>query len=424
MSDALSAHRLVDYLFRTQAGRLVAHFTRRLGPAHLDLAEEVVQDALVKALQQWPFTGVPGNPAGWLYRVAANDALDRIRRRAAFGARAGEVARAIERGRAEAPSITRGSRAVDDDELWMVLLCCHPALPREAQVALALKTVGGFGAAEIAKALLSTERAVEQRLVRARRQMRRLGRPLADPAGRALAARVDAALDVIYLMFNEGYGAHGGDTLVRADVCREALRLGRLVAAAPRIATPRAHALVALMALHAARAPARVDARGELVRLEDQDRASWDADLIALGFRHLEQSMSAGRETAFHLQAAIAATHASAPHGAATDWRTILGLYDALVAIDPSPIARLNRAVAVARVHGPAAGLAALALLGREPALARYYLLPAVRAELLAETGRTRLARRAYQQALARPCSAPERRFLESRINRISRRAS
>jgi RNA polymerase sigma-70 factor (ECF subfamily) len=419
MTDAAP---LVDRLFRTQAGRLVAYFTRRLGPRHLDLAEEVVQDALVKALQQWPFTGVPANPVGWLFRVASNQALDAVRRRAALRSRAGTIARAIARDSVDAGAPGEGAMA--DDELRLVLLCCHPSLSREGRVALSLKTAAGFSVGEIARALLSDERAIAQRLVRAKRRLRELSAPIELPSGRALRARVDSALDVIYLLFNEGYGACAGDNLVRADLCREALRLGCLLAGATEIASPKAHALVAMMAFHAAREAARVDARGELVRLEDQDRSRWDPRLVALGFAHLERSMTGDRESPFHLQAAIAATHASAQSGSSTDWATILDLYDALAAIDGSPIVRLNRAVAVSKVRGAAAGLAALAPLGREPALRRYYLLPAVRAELLARAGLAAQARRAYRNALACPCSSPERRFLEARLAELCRKAS
>jgi RNA polymerase sigma-70 factor (ECF subfamily) len=415
---------LVDRLFRTQAGRLVAHFTRRFGPANLDLAEEVVQDALVKALQQWPFTGVPANPAGWLFRVASNEALDVLRRRTSFAARVPDVAYA----RRQATPIRKDpairGEAVDDDELRMVLMCCHPALPLEGRVALSLKTVSGLGVPEIARALLSSERAVAQRLVRSKRQLREIDPPFDLPAGPDLAERVDNALDVIYLLFNAGYSAHGGDNLVRADLCREAVRLGRLVADAGDVATPRAHALLALMAFHAAREAARVDAHGELVRLDEQDRTKWDSYLIAVGFAELDRSMDGHSETAFHVQAAIAATHAAARHAQATDWKTILDLYDALLAMDPSPVVRLNRAVAVSQVRGAAAGLAALAPLVRAPALAGYYLLPAVRADLLVKVGKVAEARRSFRAALACPCSLPERRFLESRMHNLSRRAS
>jgi RNA polymerase sigma-70 factor (ECF subfamily) len=416
---------LVDRLFRRESGRLVAHFARRFGPAHLDLAEEVVQDALVRALERWPYAGVPRNPTGWLFRVASNLALDAIRRRASFGRRAGDVARALaEDLAASSAGAARAPGALDDDELRMVLMCCHPSLPRAGRVALSLKTVGGLSVGEIARALLSDSRTIAQRLVRAKRRIRALGLTFDVPAGRALAARIDSVLDVVYLLFNEGYGAHAGENLVRADLCREALRLGRLVADSSDVSTPRACALVALMAFQAARLPARVDEHGGLVLLEDQDRTRWDASLVRLGFDAFDRAIAGATESPYHLQAAIAAHHASAAHAAATDWPAILECYDALVRIDSSPVVRLNRAVAIGKVRGPAAALTALAPLARDRALGRYYLLPAVRADLLAQAGRPGAARRAYEQALERPCSEPERRFLESRRSRLARRAS
>jgi RNA polymerase sigma-70 factor (ECF subfamily) len=413
---------LVERLFRTQSGRLVAHFARRFGVRHIDLAEEVVQDALVKALQQWPYTGVPKNPEGWLFRVACHGAIDVLRRRAAFVARAADVAREIEREARSASHFQGSTGSLDDDELRMVLMCCHPSLPRDARVALSLRTVGGLAVAEIARALLSDERTIAQRLVRAKRRIRELSLTFDLPSGRALHPRVDSALDVIYLVFTEGHGAHAEGDLIRADLCREALRLGQLIAGTPAVATPRAHALVALMALHAARLPARLDEHGEMVLLEDQDRSLWNQDLVTLGFQELDRSIDGPKTSTYHVQAAIAATHAAAPDARSVDWRAILGLYDELMEIDPSPVARLNRAVAVAKVRGPAAGLAEIAPLEREPALRRYALLPAVRADLLARAGRYAAARQAYRAALRLPCSAPERRFLESRLAGLSRR--
>jgi RNA polymerase sigma-70 factor (ECF subfamily) len=414
----------MERLFRTEAGRLVASLTRRLGSARLALVEDVVQDALVTALEQWPFSGIPDEPSAWLRRVALNRAIDALRRRTRFDSRATRIARALEDElRGNHPGVVALS-PLADEELRMVLLCCHPALTRPVRVALSLKMASGFGISEIARALLSSERAVAQRLVRAKRQLRALRVSFELPAGRALTSRVDAALDVVYLLFNEGYGAHAGENLTRADLCREALRLGGLIAGAPAVATPRAHALLALMAFHAARLPSRINGDGELVRLDDQDRARWDPLLVKLGFSHLDQSMSGDVESAFHLQASIAAVHASAQHASATDWLAILELYDRLLALEPTPVVRLNRAVAVARVHGARAGLRVLEPLARHPAMRDYYLLPAVRADLLAMVGRRVDAKLAYRQALRRPCSMPERRFIESRLAQLKGRNS
>jgi RNA polymerase sigma-70 factor, ECF subfamily len=388
---------LIEHLFRRQAGRMVSHLTRLLGPAHLDLAEETVQDTMVRALQTWPYQGIPPNPEAWLFRVAHNAAIDRIRRRRLEESTVGEL-----------PVVPAFDLPELDDELRMVFMCCHPEIPRDAAVALSLKTVGGFGVREIARAFLADEAAIAQRLVRAKRQIRDRGLSIEMPAGPELPARLDAVLDVIYLIFNEGYTAHEGDALIRHDLCGEALRLGRLLATSP-VNQPRVDALVALMALQAARIPARVDALGDLILLEDQDRALWDQRLLSMGFHHFDRSMVGDLVSAYHVEAAIAATHARGP-----DWPVVLGLYDDLLALKPTPIVALNRAVAVAKVHGAAAGLAALPDAAK---LKNYYLYLAVRGHLLHELGRREEAAEAFRAALKCPCSGPERRFLERKIS-------
>jgi RNA polymerase sigma-70 factor, ECF subfamily len=414
--DPSTSHHLVDHLFRNRAGQLVAWLTRIFGPAHLDLAEEVVQDALLKALQQWPYAGVPDNPGGWLFRVARNGALDVLRRDASFAGRASEIALELQR---TAHAGLDGDSLVQDDELRMVFMCCHPSLPPDARIALSLKTVGGFSVPEIARAFLTTETTIAQRLVRAKRALREHRVGLELPAASELGTRVDSVLEVIYLLFNEGYNAHAGEDLVRQDLCGEALRLGRLVALSPHIARPcgpAAHALVALMAFQAARLPARVDANGELVLLEDQDRTRWDPGLVALGFAHFERSAEGPDMTVYHVQAAIAAIHAGAATPGETRWPEILSLYDDLAALNPSPVILLNRAVALSRVAGPASALDALAPLEGAPALDSYYLLPSVKGRLLMELGDREAAAACYRRALECPCSEPERRLLLRRL--------
>ncbi len=418
----MSSHHLVDHLFRSRAGQMVAWLTRIFGPAHLELAEEVVQDALLKALQQWPYSGIPQNPGGWLFRVARNGALDVLRRHAAFDARAHEITRELERSAGwDLDGAVRLDEAIEDDELRMVFMCCHPSLPPDARVALSLKTVGGFSVAEIARAFLVTEPTIAQRLVRAKRVLRdqRIGLDL--PHGSDLGARTESVLEVIYLLFNEGYNAHAGEDLIRQDLCGEALRLGRLVAQSPRAPAPAAHALVALMAFQAARLAARVDRHGEMVLLEDQDRSLWDRGLVALGFAHLGRSAEGPVMTAYHAQAAIAAVHAGAERAGRTEWERILSLYDDLVRLNPSPVIQLNRAVALSRVAGPSAALAVLQPLADDPALANYYLLPSVTARLLAELGEDEQAIVSYREALNRPCSEPERRFLQRRLDLLTK---
>ena len=403
---------LIEHLFRHQAGRVVARLTRLLGPAHVELAEDAVQEALVRAVQTWPYRGVPNNPAGWIYTVAHHIAIDIVRRDRTFSAKSDAIVAELSRSGRVAAEEVEGIR---DDELRMIFMCCHPEISPDARVALSLKIIGGFSVREIARAFLCDDAAIAQRIVRAKRQIRDRQLTLDLPSGAELARRLDSALDVIYLMFNEGYSAHEGASLVRQDLCLEALRLGRIVAASP-LAEARVHALVALMALQAARFPARVDALGDLVPLEDQDRSQWDERLIAIGFRHFDRSLAGDGVSPFHVQAAIAATYARARSDHTVDWPVVLELYDQLLAIHPSPIVVLNRAVAVSRVHGAAAGLAALDPLDHDPLLRHYHLLLSVRGQLLLDVDRRAEARAAFEAALACECSDPERRFLERKL--------
>ncbi|MGH9346526.1 MAG: RNA polymerase sigma factor [Vicinamibacterales bacterium] len=414
---------LVDHLFRQHAGRMLATLTRLVGARHLALAEEVVQDALITALQQWPFQGVPANPSAWLVQVAKHRALDRLRRDRSFAEKEHDVTAAFE-SRASA-WLSPGAageklhRPFDDDELCMMFMACHPDIPRESRVALTLKTVGGFSVPEIAQAFLAREAAVAQRLVRVKRFIRERDIPLDLPVASEMSARLDSVLEVLYLMFNEGYAAHSGESLVRHDLVHEAIRLARMLMQQPATALPRTHALVALMLLQAARIPARADADGDLFVLEDQDRAAWDRAMIADGMRHLDASAQGDEVSAYHLQAGIAAAHAAAPSYAATDWREIVSLYDALLELEPSPVVALNRAIALSRVDGPDAGLRALDPLRDDPTLAQYVLFHATLGELSREAGDAAAAARHYDTALALPSSAPARRCLERRRGTI-----
>jgi len=415
MSSPAGAEPLLEHLFRRQAGRMVAHFTRLLGPAHLNLAEDAVQEAMLRALESWPYDGVPENAAAWLFRTAHNVAIDAIRRSRLLGEKTDSIVAEFMRSATVVPGDPDSEEQLRDDELRMIILCCHPALKRDASVALSLKTVGGFSAREIARAFLAEEAAIAQRLVRARRQLREGSVTFEMPRGGELQDRLGSVLDVLYFMFNEGYAAHEGEALIRQDLCFEALRLGCLVASSS-IATPRVHALVALMALQAARLPARVDELGDLVQLEFQDRSRWDSNLIALGYHHLDRSMEGDDVSDFHVQAAIAATHARASDSQSVDWRLILRLYDKLLAINPSPVVALNRAVAVAKVDGPAEALAVVEKLDGNPKLGDYHLLLAVRGHLLQEVGRHAEAAGCFRAAIECPCSEPERRFLRRKL--------
>ena len=406
---------MIEHLFRHQAGRIVARLTRLLGPANVELAEDAVQEALVRAVQTWPYQGVPDNAAGWIYQVAHNIAIDIVRRDRTFSAKSDAIVKELSRSGTVSTDEAALDEQIRDDELRMILMCCHPEISPDARVALSLKIIGGFSVREIARAFLSEESAVAQRIVRAKRQIRERRLTLDLPSGADLAHRLDSTLDVIYLMFNEGYSAHEGTALIRQDLCFEALRLARIVAASP-LAEPRVDALVALMALQAARFPARVDSIGDLVPLEAQDRSRWDPRLIALGFKHFDDSIAGDRISAFHVQAAIAATYARALSEDAVEWGVIVDLYDQLLRIHPSPIVVLNRAVAVSRMHGPIAGLAALDPLTNDPMLRHYHLLMSVRGQLLLGVGRRAEARAAFEAALACDCSDPERRFLERQL--------
>jgi RNA polymerase sigma-70 factor (ECF subfamily) len=403
---------LVEHLFRREAGRLVAGLGRRLGAAHLDLAEESVQDALILALRQWPFAGVPANPAAWLARAARHRALDRLRRRAAFSRAAGELARLV-------PVVAANPEPDEilDDQLAMIFACCHPALPAEGQVALTLKVVCGFSTAEIARAFLVDETAIAQRLVRGKRFLRESGATIDVPPASELPNRLDSALQTIYLLFNEGFAAHQGDDLVRHDLCSEALRLGMLLTDRADTAHPKVHALVALMCFHASRLPARVDGAGDLLRLADQDRTLWDRRFVFAGLRHLDRASTGPEMSPYHIEAGIAALHAQAPSDAETNWPEIVWLYDRLMDCRPSPIVALNRAVAIARVDGPKFGLSQLAEINGQ--LQHFYLLHAVRADLHRQLGSAHEAITAYRNALACPCSEPEKRFLNAQLARL-----
>jgi RNA polymerase sigma-70 factor (ECF subfamily) len=415
MTPAPESGLLLDHLFRHQPGRTTARLTRLLGPAHLDLAEEAVQEAMVRALQSWPYQGVPENAGAWLFRVAHNIAIDAIRRSLVFHEKTEAIVADLAHSSISIPNDPDTELQFRDEELRMIFMCCHPEISRDASVALSLKAVGGFSVREIARAFLANEATVAQRLVRAKRQIRDEHVALQVPSGSELRQRLDSVLDVIYLMFNGGYAARDGEQLIRHDLCMEALRLGRLVASSS-IGEPRVHALVALMALQAARFGARVDEVGDLILLEDQDRGRWDEQLIRLGFHHFNRSMEGDDVSEYHSQAAIAATHARAWNAESTDWPMILHLYDQLFSINGSAVVALNRAVAVEKVHGPAEALDAIKPLEGNLHLHDYYLFLAVRGHLLLRLGRQSDAAASFRAALDCGCSDPERRFLNRKL--------
>lgn len=411
---------LVDHLFRRKAGEMVAALARVFGPDRIDMAEEVVQEAMMAALTSWPYRGVPDNPGGWLMTVARNRALDRVRREAILRGRA----HLIERSE-EAISTTFLGGEVRDDQLRMIFICCHPEIAPESRVALTLKTVDGFSVGEISRALLARPEAVAQRLVRAKRTIREKGLALEMPStSGSLELRLDTVLEVLYLMFNEGYSAQSGPEALKEALCEEAIRLATLVVGNPGSALPKAHALLALMLFHASRFPARRAGGPEVLLLSDQDRSLWDRERIASGFDHFDRAASGDELTHFHVEAAIAAVHVQARSFEETDWAALVGLYDQLLEVRPSPIAALNRGVALAKQLGPAAGLAAVEQLSRDPRLAGYPLMPSVLGDFWLELGEHEKASQCFDRALAMPLSIPERALIEAKRARcLSSRA-
>jgi RNA polymerase sigma factor (sigma-70 family) len=410
--DAVAS--VVEETFRREAPRLHASAARLL--RDLDAAEEAVQDACVRALETWPRTGVPRNPGAWLQAAARNRALDELRSRRVRREGLDPLARrAAERaGEAPTPEEAADAAAVPDGELRLLFTCCHPVLPREMQVALTLRLLGGLTTGAIARAHLVPEATIAQRIVRAKRALREAGVALDAPPAEAIPARLPSVLEAIYLVFSEGHAAGEGEALVREDLCADALRLGAL-AAALLPGEPEALGLLALMELQASRLGARAAADGSPVLLEDQDRALWDRDRIARGIALLERAQSLGRPGPYQVQAALAACHAEAASFAATDWRQIAALYGALGRMAPSPVVELNRAVAVGFAEGFERGLAILDGIERGGRLRGFHRLPAARAGLLARAGRRAEAAAAYAGAAALAPNPREREWLEGR---------
>jgi RNA polymerase sigma factor (sigma-70 family) len=413
-----ATNRAIETVWRIESARLVAGLARMV--RDVGLAEDLAQDALVAALERWPESGVPDNPGAWLMATAKNRAIDLARRHTTFARKQEELARDV--GMRMAMDRSEFDAAVDDevgdDLLGLIFTCCHPVLPREARVALTLRLLGGLTTPEIARAFLVKESTIAQRLVRAKRTLRDANVPFEVPSGAELDVRLPSVLEVIYLVFNEGYAASAGEDWVRPALCEEALRLGRILAAlAP--AEPEAHGLIALLEIQASRTRARLGPGGEPVLLLEQDRARWDLLLIGRGLKALEQAeRSRGPLGPYGLQAAIAACHARARTAEETDWVRIAALYDALAQLAPSPIVELNRAVALGMAFGAEAGLELLDAIAEEPALRDYHLLPSVRGDLLAKLGRDAEAAAEFERAASLTENARERELLLRRASR------
>jgi RNA polymerase sigma-70 factor (ECF subfamily) len=414
----------VDQIFRRESGRIQAALIATL--RDFALAEDALQDAVVVALQQWPVDGIPRNPAAWLTTIARRKAIDRLRRESTL-AHKQETLRTLEGlDASSAADQSDDTPPIPDDRLKLLFTCCHPALPLEARVALTLRTLGGLSTSEVAAAFLVPLPTMAQRLVRAQRKIRDAGIPYRVPPLPLLAERMEGVLAVLYLIFNEGYSSTSGDALIRQDLCAEAIRLSRvlvsLIASEPELCDePEALGLLALMLLHSSRRGARVDASGDLVLLEDQDRTLWNWGEIVDGIELLDAALAMRRPGPYQIQAAISALHAEAPTPADTDWRQIALLYARLTKMTPSPVVELNQAVAVAMAEGAAVGIEMLDHLRLGETLAPYHLYHAARADLLRRAGRSEEATASYRQALSLCQNHIERRFLQRRLAEITR---
>ena len=411
---------LVEHFFRHETGRLHGALVRLVGVHNLALAEDVAQEAMLRALRTWSMGGIPPNPSAWITQVAMNLARDAMRHQRMATGKEPALITHFER----APMMSAAAWVVEneirDDALRLMFVCCHPSIAPDAQVILALKVLCGFGTAEIARAFLSSEAAIEKQLTRTKQRIAEAGLGFELPEGEDLAPRLDGVLAALYQLFNEGYKASSGDRLLREELCQEAIRLTSLLVAHPVGHVPRAHALLALMLLTAARFPSRLDEQGSLLRLHDQDRSRWDQALIERGFEQLAAAAEGSDLSEYHLQAGIAAIHCTAPDFSATNWALILRHYDELHRLKPSPIVALNRAVAVAHAEGPQAGLQALAAIPERDRLESHYLLHAVTGELHWLLKDERAAAECFRRALQLAHVGPERAYLARLIERAA----
>jgi RNA polymerase sigma factor (sigma-70 family) len=410
------AAQLVEHFFRHESGRLVSVLARVFGLRNLDLVEDMVQSALVEALQAWRVHGVPDNPSAWMHRVARNKVVDALRHRDTLLRLAPGWARL--RPLACEPQFDDLflDSQIEDSQLRLIFACCHPALARENQIALTLKSLCGFSNLEIARGLLVTEETVKKRIQRARQQLVEQGVDLSVPTTEELADRLDSVHHCLYLLFNEGYAASSGDAAIRLDLCEEAARLCHLLCGHAHSRSPATFALLALMLFHAARFEARTDAHGRILLLEDQDRAKWNPDLIARARWFLDQSAAGKTISTFHLEAGIAMMHSTASSFAQTDWRAILRLYDLLVSMQPSAIYQLNRAIVLAHLEGPAAGIRVIESLASDPSLRHYHLVDATLGELYRRAGDMVRAHKHLERARDATQSACERELLDRRL--------
>jgi RNA polymerase sigma factor (sigma-70 family) len=418
VSDSATIQETLNHLFRHESGKMVSVLTRIFGTHNIDLAEDVVQDTLLKALEQWRIGGIPNNPSGWLFTVARNRALDAIRREKLRTTFAADISYLLESEYTVIPTLQDlvTEAAIEDDQLRMMFVCCHSSIAKETQIALILKTLCGFSITEIAAAFIVSPDTIEKRLYRGKQMLKDRQIGFEMPSGTQIEARLDTVLQSLYLLFNEGYNSASHDTVIREDLVEEALRLSVLLSRHPLTAVPKVFALIALMSFHAGRFPARINESGDILALKDQDRSLWIQALIANGSHYLSLSATGGEVSTYHIEAAIASVHCMAPSYQETDWQMIVELYDKLHHLTASPVAALNRAIALAELHGPAEGLKAIAAIPKLSRLEDYYLLPAAQGEFYLRSGDCANAREMFRKALTLTDSAREKSFLEKKI--------
>jgi RNA polymerase sigma-70 factor (ECF subfamily) len=416
----------VDHLFRHEYGRLTSVLTRIFGTHNLDLAEDVVQDTLLKALEHWRFSGIPENPSAWLFKVAKNKALDLIRREKRHHKFAEDVAPLLESEYTLVPVLRElfAENKIQDDQLRMMFACCNPGLPSESQVALILKTLCGFSIAEIARAFLTNHETINKRMYRARQQFRNGEVKFEIPADQQLEDRLENVLTALYLLFNEGYNSTTGSELIRKDLIEEACRLCLLLTQNERTSLPQVNALLSLMLLHASRMNARLDDQMNILLLSQQDRSLWDKELIKSGIHFFEESMTDGPYHSYQLQAAIALQHATAPAYEQTDWGIILNLYNALCKTNPSPVTYLNRAIVIAELEGPEKAMDAINKIPELEKLKEYYLLPATIGELYLRENKYSEAKKHLLEAIQLTQSPTERKLLEHKLEQCEKKSS
>jgi RNA polymerase sigma-70 factor (ECF subfamily) len=413
--------KLVEHFFRHESGRLHGALLRRFGVENLALAEDVTQEALLRAMRLWSIGGIPANPSAWITQVAMNLARDAMRHRRMARAKEPGVIVHVEQWFPDLPAAGDGPEEIRDDALRLLFVCSHPALAADAQVVLALKVLCGFSTGEIARAFFSSEAAIEKQLTRTKQRIREARIAFEIPSGPELNARLDGVLAALYLLFNEGYKASAGDQLLREDLCAEAIRLMTILVEHPAGDVPQAHALLALMLLTAARFPSRLDEHGALIRLDDQDRRKWNQTLIERGLVQLVAAASGTELTEYHLQAGIAAIHCTAADYASTDWARIVGHYDELYRLKPSPVVALNRAVAIAHLRGAQAGLDAIKAIAQRDRIELHYLFHAVVGELHWRLGEHRAAAESLRRALQLAHVGPEQDFLSRLLERSAK---